>query len=94
MTEFNQNVPMLGQKQQVRAIPPMFVSLVRTLDEHGTFEPESTQLGPTGQIQAVAGRSNLMSGEDLVEAVVDALMPQITARLRDIIKQELAALKG
>lgn len=88
MSELNGKVPMLGE-QKIRATPQMLVSLIRHLEDDGTFEPESTQLN-NGQVQAVAGRSNITSAEDLVEMLADELMP----RLRDMLKQELAALKG
>lgn len=90
MSEFNKNVPLLGQQQgKVRTAPQVIVSLVRAMDENGTFEPESTQLLPNGGIQATAGRSNLMSGEDLVAEVVDALIP----RIKELIRQEFAYQK-
>lgn len=90
MTDFDRNVPLLGQqKQKIRATPNVIASFVRTLDDAGTFEPESTQLIPGGGIQATAGRSNLVSAEDLVDMVVDALIPQIKV----LIRQEFAYQK-
>lgn len=83
----NNNLPVLGQ-QKMKAMPSSLVSLVRHMDEDGTFEPESSQLN-NGQIQAVAGRSNIMSGEDLIDAIVDALIP----RLKSLIREELAYQK-
>ncbi len=77
-------LPDLG-KQKVKALPPVFGPMIRHLDDDGTFEPESTQLN-NGQVQAVAGRSNMVSAEDLCEMLIDELMP----RLRDMFKEELA----
>lgn len=93
MSELNGKVPLLGQdKTKIRATASALVSLVRSMDENGTFEPESAAL-VNGQVQATAGRANLCSAEDLVDMVVDALVPQFTNIVRDVIKQELAALK-
>ena len=89
VSEFAGNLPILGKEQsKVRATTSGLVALVRTLDENGTFEPESSFLA-NGQVQAVAGRSNLASAEDLCDMICDALMP----RIRDVVKQELAHLK-
>ena len=89
MSELNGKVPLLGEdKSTVRAAPATLVSLVRTLDEQGTFEPESAQL-VNGQIQAIAGRSNICSAEDLTLMFIDALVP----RLKGLIRAELAYQK-
>lgn len=89
MAELGGNIPILGQQQQKpRATSSMIVSLVRSLDENGTFEPESTFLN-NGQVQAVAGRSNICSAEDLADMICDTLMP----RLREIVKTEMKLAK-
>lgn len=80
----NGNVPILGE-QKPRAMPQMIVSLVRSMDSNGTFEPEST-VSNGNQVQAIAGRGNIMSGEDLVEMIIDGLKPA----LREIVRDERA----
>ena len=80
----NGKVPMLGE-QQIRATPQMLVSLIRHLDDDGTFEPESTQLN-NGQVQAVAGRSNIVSAEDLCDMIVDAVMAQLRVEIKKLLK--------
>lgn len=88
MSEFNGKFPVLGEQAKMRAAPPTFASLVRHMEEDGTFTPESTQLA-NGQIQAVAGRSNICSAEDLTDMIVDALIH----RLKVLIREELAYQK-
>jgi hypothetical protein len=77
-------VPLLGE-QKIKATPNAIVSLVRHMDADGTFDPESSSV-VNGNVQAIAGRGNLMSGEDLVEMLVDELKPV----LRQIVREELA----
>lgn len=85
MGSLNDNVPLLGPKPaKMRAMPPMFVSLVRALDDNGTFEPEDVIL-VNGQPQAIAGRSNIVSAEDLVDMFGDMV--------RKIIREEFKLLK-
>ncbi len=83
MQELNGNVPILGWPS-MRVVPQSLVSLVRSLDANGTFEPESV-MNVGGVPQGVAGRSNIMSGEDLVDDIVEALKPAI----REIVRDEL-----
>jgi hypothetical protein len=82
--EINGKVPLLGE-QKVKATAQAIVTLVRHMDGDGTFEPERTQV-VNGQVQAVAGRGNIMSGEDLIEAILDGMKPI----LRDVVRDELA----
>lgn len=78
------NVPILGE-QKPRAMPQMIVSLVRSMDGNGTFAPESTRVNGN-EVQAIAGRGNIMSGEDLAELIIEGLKPA----LREIMRDELA----
>lgn len=91
VSEFAGNLPILGAGQsKIRSTPQAIVSFVRSLDENGTFEPESTFLNG-GQVQAIAGRGNICSAEDLVDMVVDALLPQLdrmmTRTMEDIARK-------
>lgn len=88
VSEFAGNLPILGAEQaKMRATPQFLVSFVRSLDENGTFEPESTFLN-NGVVQAIAGRSNICSAEDLVDMITDAVMAQVRVELRKLAKGE------
>lgn len=90
MAEFDRNVPILGQeKQKIRTQPAFIVSFVRSLDENGQFEPESTFLN-NGTVQAIAGRSNICSAEDLTDMIVDA----VWLRFKDELRALIAELKN
>lgn len=80
-------LPVLGQQKAKSPVGPPF-ALIRTLDENALFEPESTQL-INGQVMGITGRSNLVTAEDLVDLIVDALIP----RLKTLIRDELAFQK-
>jgi len=86
MADFDGNLPLLGMKQEkVRTQPAFVVSFVRSLDENGQFEPETTFLN-AGQVQAIAGRSNICSAEDLVDMIGDMV--------RRIVREELKLAKS
>lgn len=89
MVEFDGRLPILGQDQQKpRATANLIVSLVRSMDENGTFEPEATYLSG-GQVQAIAGRSNICSAEDLCDMICDMIIPQVKIAVREEIKKAL-----
>jgi hypothetical protein len=79
-------VPVLGQQKMRAGVGPP-LALIRTLDENGLFEPESTQL-VGGQVMGVAGRGNLVTAEDLVDMLVDALAPQLKRLIRDEFERQ------
>ncbi len=87
MSEFNGSVPALGRQKARAGIGPP-IALIRTLDDNATFEPEATTL-TGGQVTAVAGRSNIVTAEDLVDLIIDALLP----RLKGLIRSELSYQK-
>lgn len=83
--EFPGNLPILGsQQQKIRATIGPPISLIRDLDESGTFEPEHA-LQTTEGVQITVGRSNVVTAVDLVDMIIDALVPQ----LKVLIRQEL-----
>lgn len=91
MAEFDRNLPLLGiEKSRIRTQPAFIVSFVRSLDENGQFEPESTYLNDKGEAQAIAGRSNICSAEDLTDMIVDA----VWLRLKDELRALIAELKN
>ena len=86
MSELN-GLPVLGQQKFKAPVGPP-IALIKSLDDDCLFEPGSTQL-INGQVMALTGRQNLVTAEDLVDMLVDALVPQLKA----LIRQELAYQK-
>lgn len=86
MNEQN-GVPVLGQQKLVSPVG-LPLALIRDLDDDCMFEPEGSRL-VNGQVVGITGRKNLVSAVDLVDLIVDALVPQ----LKVLIRQELAYQK-
>lgn len=82
----NGNIPMLGPKQELKAGVQGPFCLIRTMDENGHFTPESTVL-INGQPQAIAGRTNIVSAEDLVDMITDSVMAQLRKELIMMMKE-------
>ena len=71
-------IPVLGQKKPRAGVQTIGV-LARDLDAAGTFEPESVQQLPNGQVLAVSGRSQYLTANDLL------------AEIRQIVREEIEA---
>lgn len=84
MSEFN-NLPILGgsgPKKKAGGFNPVF--LMRTVDEDGTVEPEHVRMqtvmtpqGPQVVEQAVLGRSQYVTAEELVELVAQRVVGKL-----------------
>lgn len=98
MSEFNNsNIPILGgsngHKAKAGGFQPML--LMRTVDEDGTVEPETrrmsqvmTEHGPQMVEQAVLGRSQYVTAEDLVEMIREVVREDLLGvykELKDLI---------
>lgn len=87
MAEFNGNYPILGQNEQkIRATIGVPIALIRDLDENGTFEPENAQQNSQG-VAITVGRSNIVTAQDLVDMILDALIPSIKILIREELKK-------
>ena len=78
----NGNVPLIGG-HKVKATVQAIVGLVRDMDENAQFDPERVQLGPGGMPIAVAGRSSMVSAQELVEMIRIVVREEIRAAQKE-----------
>ena len=85
--EHNGNVPIIGQAR-TRATFPISV-FGHKVDPDGTVPPERVLIGPNGEQIAVMGRGQYVDAEELVEMVAEAIMDDLRATLREVVRDEI-----
>lgn len=83
MTNGHNPVPLLGQKQKVKAPPPLWgTSIIRDIDENGLVDCANSVLGPNNQVVGMVGRNAYLDGTQLLKEIRAIVREEIAAALK------------